>query len=260
MEVDAKPKILVVDDEPDIVAVLREFLAEKGYEVIDALSGEQALAILDKQSADLVLMDLMMPGIKGTDAARIIKKKYPGIKIITLTAYPDMGDNLLRDNILDGVFIKPIRMQELVNQLINILGKDVVTEAISNEQKQPVEARAFLITAKLLFIESSLEVYDKLKLNFHQQSKKGQHYLIGVACNERQILDKLQKFNPDIVLINASFFKGHDRNIVSNVISRASESKEVLIYNVDETMKCDAEKIDRILKNVELTCFFKGYI
>ena len=91
-----KSKILVVDDEPEIVGILREFLAKKGYDVIDALSGEEALNILDREKTDLVLLDLMLPGLKGPEAARIIKNKYPTIKIVTLTAYPDMGDSLLQ--------------------------------------------------------------------------------------------------------------------------------------------------------------------
>ncbi len=261
----AKSKILVVDDEPDIVDVLREFLARKGYDVLDALSGEEALNILDREKADLVLLDLMLPGLKGPEAARIIKKKHPAIKIVTLTAHPDMGESLLHENILDGVFIKPIRMQELLKRLLDILGREE-KEPLEHKPEQPpvpeqpAETRAFFITAKLLFVESSAEVYDLLETHFRQLSKKGEHYLPEVAGSEEQIKEKLRQFNPDILLVNASFLRKEGRDVILDALTKSSQCKEVLIYNIDDINSLDEKRLRRLTENVELTCFLRGLL
>mgnify|MGYP001610715634 CR=1 FL=1 len=105
-------------------------------------------------------------------AARIIKKKYPSIKVVILTGYPDMGESLLYENILDGVFTKPIRMQELFNQLLTLLGHRQEAE-LNIKQAYAGKTRAFLFTAKLLFLEPSLEVYDLLKEYFEQLARRG---------------------------------------------------------------------------------------
>ncbi len=68
-------KIMVVDDEPDIVYVVRKMLEKGGYEVVEANSGEEALEKLKKEKPDLVLLDIMMPGIDGWETCRRIKKR-----------------------------------------------------------------------------------------------------------------------------------------------------------------------------------------
>lgn len=67
-------KIMVVDDEPDIVFVVREMLKRRGYEVIGANSGEEALEMLKTEKPDLILLDIMMPGIDGWETCRKIKE------------------------------------------------------------------------------------------------------------------------------------------------------------------------------------------
>ena len=252
-----KSKILVVDDEPEIVGILREFLAKKGYDVIDALSGEEALNILDREKTDLVLLDLMLPGLKGPEAARIIKNKYPTIKIVTLTAYPDMGDSLLQDNVLDGVFIKPIRMQELFKRLLDILGH-VEKPDLSPKPEQPMKSRSFLITAKLLFVESSLDIYNLLEDHFRQLARKGEHYLSDVASSEDQIREKIAEFSPDILLVNASFLETQGRDLILDILAKNSHCKEVLVYNLNDVKNCDAKRLARLAGNVELTCLLRG--
>ncbi len=252
-----RSKILVVDDEPDIVAILKEFLGRKGYEVIDALSGEEALNILDKKKTDLVLLDLMLPGLKGPEAARIIKRKHPTVKIVTLTAYPDMGESLLHENLLDGVFIKPIRMQELFKRLLDILGREG-EEKLAAKPTPPAETRASFITAKLLFVESSSEVYDLLEAHFKQLSKKGEHYLSDAAGSEEQIKEKLKEFSPDILLVNASFVREQGKDIIQDALAKNSRIKEVLVYNIDNAEGLNEKRIARLTENVELTCFLRG--
>lgn len=90
----AKEKILVVDDEEDILELVRYNLAKEGYQVTSALSGEEALAKLKDFPSDLILLDLMLPGLDGLDVCRQVKK-HPvtaNIPVIMLTAKGEDAD------------------------------------------------------------------------------------------------------------------------------------------------------------------------
>jgi len=82
-----KEKILIVDDEPDIVAPLKDLLEFHGYEVSTASDGEEALQSIANDIPDLVLLDIRMPRMGGMDALKIIAREYPGILVIMLTAH-----------------------------------------------------------------------------------------------------------------------------------------------------------------------------
>jgi len=81
-------EILIVDDEPSIVIPIQFLMEQQGYSVMVAENGEDALDIIHKYSPDLVLLDIMLPGIDGYEVCEIVRlnPKYRHIKIIFLTA------------------------------------------------------------------------------------------------------------------------------------------------------------------------------
>lgn len=80
-------KILVVDDTPALLEMMQEFLEAEGYAVMAAISGQQALQVMEQEKPDLVMMDIRMPGMSGLDALSEIKKKDPQATVILMTAY-----------------------------------------------------------------------------------------------------------------------------------------------------------------------------
>ena len=86
-------KILVVDDEQDIIELLSYNLSREGFEVATATDGEEALKKIRARSFDLVILDLMMPGIQGMELCRILRNdpKTKDLPIIMLTAKTDRG-------------------------------------------------------------------------------------------------------------------------------------------------------------------------
>lgn len=83
-------KILVVDDEDGVLELLRDFLAkEKGHEVFTASGGDEALAVVEDQEPDIVLLDIMMPGKSGMEVLVEIKRLRPSTKVIMITAGED---------------------------------------------------------------------------------------------------------------------------------------------------------------------------
>lgn len=80
-------KILVVDDEKNILMLYKAELEDEGYEVITADSGRQAIELFETESPDVVTLDIMMPDIDGIQVLRQLKEKNPNVPIIMLTAY-----------------------------------------------------------------------------------------------------------------------------------------------------------------------------
>jgi CheY-like chemotaxis protein len=84
-------RILVIDDEPQLRAVLKRFLEIEGYEVEVAADGREALRIYAGKPADLVITDLIMPEKEGIETIRELKDSYPGIKIIAMSGGGRLG-------------------------------------------------------------------------------------------------------------------------------------------------------------------------
>jgi CheY-like chemotaxis protein len=82
-----RSKILIVDDQPNIIQTLKHCFSAKGYDVNVASNGKDALGFLNKIKVDLVLLDIKMPGICVRELARIVKEKYPQAKIILISGH-----------------------------------------------------------------------------------------------------------------------------------------------------------------------------
>jgi DNA-binding NtrC family response regulator len=89
MEREKKASILIVDDEPDILVVLGEYLSSEGFKVLTAKDGKQALEKLKQYPVDLILLDIAMPEMNGIDTLREAKKIKPDLPAIMITAYRD---------------------------------------------------------------------------------------------------------------------------------------------------------------------------
>jgi len=85
--------VLVVDDEEDVVDLMRDFLEAEGYTVRAASTGEDALAIVEREPVDCVLLDIMMPGISGFDVLRQLRK-HSDIPVLFLSARQEDSDKI----------------------------------------------------------------------------------------------------------------------------------------------------------------------
>jgi DNA-binding NtrC family response regulator len=112
------PHLLFVDDEPALRRVTAERLTERGFDVVEADTGEQALELLDKFAFDLVVTDLRLPGMDGTQVIEAARERYPSIVAIVITGYGTVKDAV--DAIKRGAsdFIaKPFHFDELMHVL-----------------------------------------------------------------------------------------------------------------------------------------------
>lgn len=111
-------KVLIVDDDKAFLAILSERMRHRGMEVATAESAAAALALMEKESYDAVLLDLMMPEMGGIEALQIMRKKQPEIQVIFLTGHPSVSKGVEAIKLGAMDFIpKPVDMNELTEKI-----------------------------------------------------------------------------------------------------------------------------------------------
>lgn len=119
-----RKKILVVDDEPDIVKVVRKRLEESGYEVVTASDGQEGLEKARGVSPDLVILDLMLPKMDGYRVCGLLKRdaRYAKIPVIIFSARGQADDiDLGKEVGADAYIMKPFDFQKLLMKIKELL-------------------------------------------------------------------------------------------------------------------------------------------
>ncbi len=108
-------RILIVDDEEVLRDVLDAVLRREGFDILSAASGEEALSVLDSEDVDLVILDVMLPGISGIDTLRAIRISNPNLPVIVITAFSSIDGAI--DAMKQGAFHyipKPFKNEEVI--------------------------------------------------------------------------------------------------------------------------------------------------
>jgi phosphate regulon transcriptional regulator PhoB len=136
-------RILAVDDEHDIIELLSYNLSKEGFDVVSAMDGEEALKKIGEKSFDLIILDLMMPGLQGMELCRILRNdpKTRNLPIIMLTARTEELDRVLGLEMgADDYLTKPFSPRELIARIKAVLrrseravpeGKRIVAGALT---------------------------------------------------------------------------------------------------------------------------------
>jgi DNA-binding response OmpR family regulator len=115
-------RILIVDDEPEIVRGLEDNLRFEGYQTFAAPDGRQALAVAAREAPDLILLDLMMPGLSGWDVCRELRARGIDVPIIMLTARGEESDRVRGLELgADDYITKPFSLRELLARVRAVL-------------------------------------------------------------------------------------------------------------------------------------------
>lgn len=136
-----KKKILVVDDEITVCKSIRQAIMSDDYEVDMALSGEEALVKDREKKYDLIITDLMMPGISGLDLLREVKASHPEVKVVMITGYPTIKTAV--ESIKLGAFdyipkpFTPAELRALVSRAIKPAERESMKEEEVEEFKIP---------------------------------------------------------------------------------------------------------------------------
>jgi DNA-binding response OmpR family regulator len=116
------PRILVVDDEPEIVRGLEDNLRFEGYQILTATNGADGLALAASQAPDLVILDIMMPKLSGWEVARELRRRGLDVPVIMLTARGEEVDRVLGLELgADDYVVKPFSPREVVARVRAVL-------------------------------------------------------------------------------------------------------------------------------------------
>jgi DNA-binding response OmpR family regulator len=132
---ETNPVILVVDDEPINLDLLRASLEPEGYEVITAQNGEEALALISSRQVDLVLLDILMPGIDGVEVCRRLKEDVSTafVPVVMVTALDAVSDRVRAVEAgADDFLSKPVNRQELLARTRSLLRLKYLRDRLEN--------------------------------------------------------------------------------------------------------------------------------
>jgi CheY-like chemotaxis protein len=144
------PRILIIDDEPLVRAVLRSILERNGYTVMDASDGRAGLALWRHTPSDLVLTDIFMPNTDGIEVILQLTRVWPQAKIIAMTGGAKNGDftSTVAPAALrlgaQRILVKPFTKQTLLAAISAVLNPQEDSGTTSLDQKYPVLSRGVL--------------------------------------------------------------------------------------------------------------------
>ena len=133
------PKVMVVEDEPSLVEALEFALVEEGFKVVSTRDGHDSLALFEREHPDLVLLDLMLPSLSGTEVCKQIRAGS-GVPIIMLTARDSEIDKVVGLEVgADDYVTKPFSMRELVARVKAVLRRSGDVAAAEADASGAVE-------------------------------------------------------------------------------------------------------------------------
>lgn len=150
------PKIMIVDDEPEIVTVIENYLKKEGYQTVTAFDGGEALKMMEIETPDLIVLDWMLPGRSGLDICRQLRLTG-SIPIIMLTARSEEADRVQGLEFgADDYIVKPFGLKELVARIRTVLrrtspGYDLTSVITHGEMK--IDGKAHRVWIKNVEID-----------------------------------------------------------------------------------------------------------
>lgn len=113
-------KFLLVDDNVDLLDMTTELFRDSGFEVFSAASGTEALKVLElNPNIDAVLTDVVMPGMSGLEFGHEVRKRYPSVKVILVSGYPNPATEVGHGSVHQFSFLrKPYRLEQVIRLLV----------------------------------------------------------------------------------------------------------------------------------------------
>ncbi len=133
----AKHKILIVDDEPDILELIEYSLTKEGYQVFTASNGQEGVAEAKKVLPDLIILDVMMPRMDGIEACRIMRAmpEFKNTFMVFLTARSEEYSEIAGFNVgADDYIAKPIKPRSLISRINAILRRNFQAEEVAENK------------------------------------------------------------------------------------------------------------------------------
>ena len=180
MSTSTKQKILIVDDEPDILELIEYNLKKEGYQVFLARNGQEAVAEAKRSLPDLIVLDIMMPKMDGIEACRIMRTmpEFKNTFMVFLTARSEEYSEIAGFNVgADDYIAKPIKPRALVSRINAILRRNAPAEDVVDNKLEigdlVIDREAYLVYQKGIKVVLAKKEFELLYL---LASKPGKVY------------------------------------------------------------------------------------
>jgi len=210
------PLLLIVDDEINTRLLMEKVLRRDGFDTISAANGKIALSLLEKNKVDLIIMDIMMPGMDGFELTKTIREFNKDIPIIMVTAKESIHDK--RQGFFDGAddyLVKPVDYDELAIRIyallrrakISVSKKITIKDTILNQDnltvsynQQTIELpkKEFMLLFHLLSYKGKIFTRQQLMDNIWNMGSESDEHTIDVHINR---LRNKFKDNPDFEIV-----------------------------------------------------------
>jgi len=159
-------RILIVEDHAEMLQVLQKFLTEKGYEILEADTGENALKLITDNKPDIILLDIMLPGISGVDVARKIRSDSADgeyIPILMLSAKSEIKDVIAGLEVgADDYIIKPFSFDELIARINSAIRIKKLNDNLRSQSIELENANQKIYQLNQTLIEKNKELRKKI--------------------------------------------------------------------------------------------------
>lgn len=226
-------RVLIVDDQPDNLDVLVSYLAEEGFELLVATDGEQALSLAKQHLPDIVLLDVMMPGLNGFEVCErlLIPQSEDAPTVIFMSALAD-ADSTLKGFEVGGVDYvnKPLRREEVLARIRTHLTIRCQRQELQrkNTELQVLNNDLQAQIAQRLHAEQALDIADKrLTMLTAQEAKRwGIDAFVGQGHAVRHVLDEVRSLvtapNTNVLVLGES---GTGKELISRAIHFGSSRR-----------------------------------
>ncbi|MGE3728413.1 MAG: response regulator transcription factor [Candidatus Sericytochromatia bacterium] len=153
-----RPRLLVVEDEPDILTLLERILQEENYEVLKAPTAERGLEIIEETLPTAIVADINLPGMSGLDFCKRVKSQYPEIPVLFLSGLTDEFDKVLGLELgAEDYITKPFNVREFkarIKVMLRRVTQPPIKATPASGQKREISANLFIdVLKRQVFIE-----------------------------------------------------------------------------------------------------------
>jgi DNA-binding response OmpR family regulator len=188
-ETESHVKILIVDDDKIIADILRDLLSEKNRLVDVCYDGFSAIENMQKSLYDLIIVDMVMPGMGGLDLLKFAKKINPDVVVIIVTGYASVETAVtaIREGAYDYIR-KPCKLEE-----ISIVVKNAIEKIRLNRENRELLSKLQDAYNELMILEKGKNKDGKIaNINFFSSNMPSLHYLYDNNSSSDNYLDRLQ--------------------------------------------------------------------
>ncbi len=222
------PTILCVDDDPEVLEVLREYFTGAGFHVVTATNGVEAMFQVQRCLPKAVILDLFMPRLGGLGALDRIRRMDPGTVIILISGVPNALEMVTEAGVeVAGTFTKPVSLDQLLGTLVRA-GVTPLKPSTQTAAKQP-PPKARTARKRILVVDDEPEIRQMLA-----EYLQGKGFEVLEADGGREALQRISEFGPHIVLLDIAMPGMTGVETLRRIKAMSPETPVVMVSGIDD--------------------------